>query len=263
MELLATEEELAASQYELPEIETFLLHLNKKQLLLERISRLNDAILLKRNRQHMYHYGVSTVNPIIHVNRAQSSRTNGRTWSEVVSGHPNQLLLDRSSTKTNISSHDPERISRKRPHKIHNPIRNPMELLGTGNSPTIVNGQIPESYGNKAMNKRIKTVGKGISESPHNMDHKVLIIGDSHMRNCAADVQSSIKTNFAVQGVVKPGAGTNILVNSVKNEVKDLSKKDMVVFCGGTNDIGKKTTPQWPFIRLWILWQTTLTPISL
>ena len=111
-----------------------------------------------------------------------------------------------------------------------------------GNSPTIVNGQIPESYGNKAKNKRTKTVGKGISESPRNMAHKVLIIGDSHMRNCAANVQSCIKNNFAIQGVVKPGAVTNILVNSAKNEVKGLSKKDMVVICGGANDIGKKKT---------------------
>ena len=123
-EFLATEEELAASQYELSKIEALLLHLNdKKQLLLDRIGRLNDAILLKRNRQHVYNYGVSTGNPAIRVNRAQSNRTNGRTWSEVVSGHPNQLLLDRSSTKTNNSLHDPESISRKRPHKMHNPIR--------------------------------------------------------------------------------------------------------------------------------------------
>ena len=77
-EFLATEEELAASQYELSEVEALLLHPNdKKQLLLERTGKLNDAILLKHNRHHVYHYGVSTVNPIIHVNQAESCRTNG------------------------------------------------------------------------------------------------------------------------------------------------------------------------------------------
>jgi len=36
---------------------------------------------------------------------------------------------------------------------------------------------------------------------------------------------------------VKPGALTNILVNSAQNEINGLSKKDMAVICGGANDI--------------------------
>ena len=51
------------------------------------------------------------------------------------------------------------------------------------------------------------------------------------------NVKSSLKDNIAIQGVVKPGALTNILVNSARNEINGLSKKDMVVICGGTNDI--------------------------
>jgi hypothetical protein len=38
---------------------------------------------------------------------------------------------------------------------------------------------------------------------------------------------------------VKPGAGANILVNSMKNKVRSLSKSDIVVFCGGENDVGR------------------------
>jgi hypothetical protein len=55
------------------------------------------------------------------------------------------------------------------------------------------------------------------SKSSHIKDHKVLIIGNSHIRNCAANVKSNVKDNFEIQGVVKPGARTNILVNSVNN----------------------------------------------
>ena len=45
-DFLAKEEELAASQYELSEIEALLLHLyDKKQLLLDRVGKLNNAIL--------------------------------------------------------------------------------------------------------------------------------------------------------------------------------------------------------------------------
>lgn len=46
----AEEQDLAAAEYELSEVEAQLLHLNdRKQLLLERIGRLKDALLLKKN----------------------------------------------------------------------------------------------------------------------------------------------------------------------------------------------------------------------
>jgi hypothetical protein len=154
----------------------------------------------------------------------------------MVSGNPNQLPLDRKSTKVNNSSNDPEHISLKLPHNLHHP-KKPMELCGMSNILIIVNGQILESKGNEVNTKRAKAFGNGDSESPHNKDHKVLIIGDSHMRNCAANIKSTIKGNFEVQGVVKPGAEAHILVNAMKNKFKSLSKSDIVVLCGGANDV--------------------------
>jgi hypothetical protein len=62
------------------------------------------------------------------------------------------------------------------------------------------------------------------------------------MRNCAENFKSSIKDSFEVQGVVKPGARAKILVNSMKNEVKSLSERDIVVLCGGANDIGRNNS---------------------
>jgi hypothetical protein len=56
------------------------------------------------------------------------------------------------------------------------------------------------------------------------------------------NVKSNIKDNFRVQGVVKPGAGGNVLVNSMKNEVRSLSKSDFVVFCGGANGVGRNNS---------------------
>jgi len=48
-------------------------------------------------------------------------------------------------------------------------------------------------------------------------EHNVLIIGDSHARNCAANVKTDIKNYFEVQGLVKPGPGNVVLVNSANN----------------------------------------------
>ena len=47
-------------------------------------------------------------------------------------------------------------------------------------------------------------------------EHEVLIIDDSHARNCAANVKTDIRNNF--QGLVKPGAGNVVLVNSPNND---------------------------------------------
>jgi hypothetical protein len=70
-------------------------------------------------------------------------------------------------------------------------------------------------------------------------EHKVLFVGDSHARNCAANVKTNIRDNFEVQGLVKPGAGTDILVNSANSDIMSLSKSDVLIFCGGANDVGK------------------------
>jgi hypothetical protein len=73
-------------------------------------------------------------------------------------------------------------------------------------------------------------------------EHKVLIIDDSHARNCAANVKTDVRDNFEVQELVKPGAGTDILVNAANNDIMSLSKSDFLIFCGGANNVGKKNS---------------------
>jgi hypothetical protein len=72
--------------------------------------------------------------------------------------------------------------------------------------------------------------------------HKVLIIGDRHTRICAANVKSDIRDNFKVQGLVKPGPGNGILVNSANSDIMSLSKSNVLIFCGGANDVGKNNS---------------------
>ena len=55
----------------------------------------------------------------------------------------------------------------------------------------------------------------------------------------AANVKTDIRDNFEVQGLVKPGAATDILVNSAHSDIMSLSKSDVLIFCGGANDVGK------------------------
>jgi hypothetical protein len=43
-------------------------------------------------------------------------------------------------------------------------------------------------------------------------------------------------------GFVKLGSGVNILTKSAKNEVMNLTKRDVMVFWGGANDLSKNNS---------------------
>lgn len=71
---------------------------------------------------------------------------------------------------------------------------------------------------------------------------EVLIIGDLHTRNCAANGKTDIMDNFEVQRFVKPGAGIDTLVNSATSDVMKLTKSDVLMFYGGANTVAKNNT---------------------
>lgn len=48
--------------------------------------------------------------------------------------------------------------------------------------------------------------------------------------------------NFEVQGFVKPGAGTDIIVNLATSDTMNLTKSDVLIFCGGANTVGKNNS---------------------
>jgi hypothetical protein len=49
---------------------------------------------------------------------------------------------------------------------------------------------------------------------------KVLILGDSHARGCAQEIQHNLNCNFSVQGIVKPGACMKDIVSSPPTVLK-------------------------------------------
>jgi len=100
--------------------------------------------------------------------------------------------------------------------------------------PVIVNG---------STTARKNTPTKRHSKTTANKkDHKLLIIGDSHARRWAQNVKAQIKNNFHIQGLIKPGAGADILETTAKSDITSQSKKDVVVVCVGANDIAKNNT---------------------
>ena len=69
--------------------------------------------------------------------------------------------------------------------------------------------------------------------------HSVLIVGDSHTRGIAERLLTKLGSSFHIIGYVKPNANLKHITSSVKLELKNFNKHDMVVLCGGTLDVAR------------------------
>ena len=78
-----------------------------------------------------------------------------------------------------------------------------------------------------------------VPKTPNKKRNKVVILGDSHARGCATEVQHNLDPTFEIQGIVKPGANLEGIVTSLTDTTANLTKKDVVVMWGRTRDIGR------------------------
>jgi hypothetical protein len=69
--------------------------------------------------------------------------------------------------------------------------------------------------------------------------HRIIIVGESHARDCAKEVQQNVGCGFEVQGIVKPGSSTEVTVKTASRDIKKLTYKDAVLVWAGTRDVGK------------------------
>jgi hypothetical protein len=76
---------------------------------------------------------------------------------------------------------------------------------------------------------------------PKRKSLKILMIRDSHVKNCATELQQNLHAHYEVSNFVKPGAGMNTIVNITTEEIKDLRSEDVVVIWGVAN-VSKEDT---------------------
>ena len=98
---------------------------------------------------------------------------------------------------------------------------------------------IDPSKSSSAITACKDTLDKHSKKVGNKRNHKVVIIGDSHSRGLAKEVQHHLDKNFEVIGFVKPGAGTEKIVKSGMSDIANLTKSDVVVFCGGSHEVNK------------------------
>jgi hypothetical protein len=85
-------------------------------------------------------------------------------------------------------------------------------------------------------------VPNAIKKKSGNKCHKIIMIGDSHARDCAQKLSNYQDNSYEVIGYVSPGAGLEVITNSANKELDHLSQDDLVVVCGGSNNISKNNS---------------------
>ena len=68
--------------------------------------------------------------------------------------------------------------------------------------------------------------------------HKVLIVGDSHARGCAAEVKLRLDSEYEVIGFANPVSTMKAVKESTTGKIDQLTKEDIVLW-GGSNDVAK------------------------
>lgn len=111
------------------------------------------------------------------------------------------------------------------------------------NKPGNVNGQKKQLYSEAVGSK----CNKAAKLDDKNKKSKVLVLADSHGRECWDLLDKKLKNEFDVQVVFKPNAPLKEVVSLAKPSVRDLHENDHLIILGGTNDInsnGDNPIPQ-------------------
>jgi UDP-N-acetyl-D-mannosaminuronic acid transferase (WecB/TagA/CpsF family) len=120
-------------------------------------------------------------------------------------------------------------------HKIHKSTKQQ-----TGQKiPTIVNGQTQYTDNGKPLASNIKNnfqtpitnrVNKSkeyskCSKHASQKQHKVVILGDSHARGCAAGIKDLLGRDFEVFGSINPGDGVKTIKDTANMKVQQLKAR--------------------------------------
>jgi hypothetical protein len=77
------------------------------------------------------------------------------------------------------------------------------------------------------------------NSSSKSSNHKILLIGDSHLRGYSEMMKHHLNNQFQVSGFIKSGADAKTILNHITKEVNNLTANDYIILCCGSNNIGK------------------------
>jgi hypothetical protein len=93
----------------------------------------------------------------------------------------------------------------------------------------------------KATKLRTNNVGY-TNEKIGKKKRKIIVMGDSHARGLAKELKYGFNHEFEIQGIIKPGSTLKNLVKMTCSDLKTLTKRDVCLAWGSTNDVGRSKT---------------------
>jgi hypothetical protein len=114
--------------------------------------------------------------------------------------------------------------------------------------PTLINGQTSSKDSSMSIKQtspqqqkmKQKTTKTSVSSSCRR--NKVLIIGDSHVRGLSEKIRNHLNIPLNVTGITKPNADAESITSPSHFVAENLTKKDLLIFYGGTRDISRNET---------------------
>jgi hypothetical protein len=76
------------------------------------------------------------------------------------------------------------------------------------------------------------------------VDHKIMILGDSHAQGLSSNMKSNLDDNYSVCGFVKPGLNIATQISSVAADINLVTKNDLIIIWGGSNDVSKNISQE-------------------
>ena len=154
-----------------------------------------------------------------------TSPTTAEEWKTLSRGNKTPPAVDHASyyqIPVIINRYEQLRNSRKEEQVAHEPMK---------------------SHEMKTIKDDREKMRKKVNKQEENK-HRIIVIGDSHARECAAEIKSNLDENFDAQGFVKQGAGLSAIITTAEKYIQHLSKQDVVVVWRGSRDVGKNETKQ-------------------
>jgi hypothetical protein len=89
--------------------------------------------------------------------------------------------------------------------------------------PTLINGTVTR-VSTKHTRHNLK------KDTQTTVDHKIVILGDSHARGLSSNVKNNLDDNYSVCGFVKPQVNITTQISSMAADINLLTKNDLIIF---------------------------------
>jgi hypothetical protein len=87
--------------------------------------------------------------------------------------------------------------------------------------------------------RRKEFEAKNIINHTLKKEKRILMVGDSHVKGMASEIQHQLKKKYAVQGIVNSGADIEVILGSNEKEIGNLTNDDFLIIWGGVKEVCK------------------------